>query len=639
MTTRCRIVAVAVVVGVSALAAAQQPTITGTGHDLSTGSAKGPNVCLYCHIPHMSNPSLGLWSHQVSNSQYQMYDSSVSTTYAEGPSSISTTKPSPSRLCMSCHDGTVALGAVNFTSAPLPTAKTLTAADTFGTNLQSSHPMAFDQWNRDNTMLSQLFTSNPRATANVKVQLWNGRIECTTCHEPHTPNLDPQRSSMFLSLNNANGALCLSCHDASSPSPNVLAGWTLSAHVVSTTSEGASTTGYATVAQGACLNCHTPHTAGSVRLLKNGDEKACFPCHANSSSMSRWAQVWVGNTDATKFMHPVQASGHVPAENLLAASTPRHSKCWDCHNAHAMKLSSTSNQPLQASMTAATGLDVNGNVTSPAAHAYEVCYKCHADSTNKPQKTGYAAYGYTPTRQVDSHNVRLDFNSLIARHNVAQQRSALFAPDDRPNILNLVGSSTGRNLTSGVIYCSDCHNGNNPTSDGGTGPNGPHISAYPHILERPYAMNQPAPIPGGIVASLVVPPGGGDPLNGPFALCNKCHDVAGLLNGTSDVVFKHHGSHVVQGGISCSVCHAAHGVQGTDSQHHANLLNLDVSIVGPDPTTNLLQIDTVNRTCYVSCHFSNDTAGLGNHSGVSYNAVAATPALQQRTRSIPGRVK
>ena len=606
----------AMVLGISALAFAQQATITGTGHDLSTGATSGPSVCNYCHVPHAANPSMGLWSHQVSGSQYQMYDNSVSTTYEQGSPSIPAT-PSPSRLCMSCHDGTVGLGAVNFSAAPLPSSKTLNSTDNFGTNLTTSHPMAFDQWNHDNTLRSVLFTSSPRATANPSVRLWNGRVECTTCHEPHTANVDKQRNMMFLAVDNSNGALCLSCHDQTSPSPNVLAGWTLSAHNVSTTSEGASVTGYPNVAAGACLNCHTPHGSGSARLLKNGEEKACFPCHANSGSSSRWAQTWVGNADAGKYMHPVQATGHVPGENLLSAATPRHSECWDCHDAHSMKLSSASREPMQSSLTAATGYDSDGNPVSPAIHTYQVCFKCHADSANKPQKTGYAVYGYTPTRQVDSHNVRLDFNSLVARHNVVQQRSNNITPADRSTILQLDGSS-GRSLAGGYLNCGDCHNGNNPSNDAGTGPNGPHISNFEHLMERRYDMNRPAPTPGGIVVSLAVPPGGGDPLMGPFALCNKCHDVAGLLNGNADTVFKHHGSHVVQGGISCAVCHAPHGVQGNDSQHHAHSVNLDVSIVGPDPLTGQLQVDTVNKTCSVSCHFSNDTTGLGNHSSTSY---------------------
>jgi hypothetical protein len=85
---------------------------------------------------------------------------------------------------------------------------------------------------------------------------------------------------------------------------------------------------------------------------------------------------------------------------------------------------------------------------------------------------------------------------------------------------------------------------------------------------------------------------------------------------SGDSLFRHHASHVVAGGISCAVCHAPHGVQGSDSVDHAHLINLDLSMVGPDPTTRRLEINTAARTCYVSCHFSNAPAKV--HSGTRY---------------------
>src|SRR5450759_489953 len=45
--------------------------------------------------------------------------------------------------------------------------------------------------------------------------------------------------------------------------------------------------------------------------------------------------------------------------------------------------------------------------------------------------------------------------------------------------------------------CRAHHNGENPSSDGGSGPNGPHISSNIHILERPYTMNV-VPDPGPV---------------------------------------------------------------------------------------------------------------------------------------------
>lgn len=652
--SRARMAAIFLLIWCSLLSQAQRQTVIGSEHDLSTGAASDPSACMYCHVPHYANPSLGLWSHQMPVSTYNL--SYNSTTYTEGPATM--VSPSPSRLCLSCHDGTIGLGAENNASGPFPTSAKLALPGTnMGTDLRADHPQSFDTWNKNTTkpaletIKDGLYSSH--STGNAAAALWNGRIECTTCHEPHTPNNDPSRPSKFLSVNNTNSALCLVCHDVTKAAPNALAGWTTSSHNQSPSTEGASVSGYPTIAQAACMNCHVPHRSGSDRLLRSGEEQACFACHSVKTSSSRWAQVWVGNDDSTKYMHPVQATGHQPVEDLLSATTPRHAECWDCHDAHAMKNSSASNAPLQSSLAAATGLDQFKNPTVPAAHVYEVCFKCHADSTNKPQGTvvGYNKFGYMPVRQVNAHNTRLDFTSTIASHRVVKPPSGSNYPDYRTNILQL-DLSAGRAL-SGALYCGDCHNGNNPSLDGSTGPNGPHVSNYPHILERRYDMNQAPAAPGGTVTSLAVPPDGGDPLTGPFALCNKCHDVAGLLSGTlpsagipqvpgpKDTLFKHHNTHVVQGGISCAACHAPHGVDstsGADPSQHGSAINLDTNLTAPDPATSNWSINTQTKTCSVACHYSNDTGNLGIHSAVSYagSGVGAAAARQMR---IPAKRK
>jgi len=593
--------------------AATRLTVSDSAHNLSPNTANGPNVCIYCHAPHNAAPVKGLWNHQLSKSEYKLYNSS---SYRQGAPTLASN--SPSRLCLSCHDGTVALGSTYSAAQPLPTRHALPGSADLGTDLSTDHPFGFDRWVRDNTLRDELFATTPRVTADAGVKLKNERIECTTCHEPHVPNIDVQRPTKFLAVSNASGSLCAVCHDLDKPSPNLLSGWKASAHALSSTTEGAVITGYSSVAEGACLNCHTSHGSGSERLLRQAGESGCFACHANNSSAARWAKTWVGHDDASKFMHPVTAPGHRPDEDLRAASTPRHSECWDCHNPHATRQSGTAASPplLENALAGASGVDRNGSPVAGATNEYEVCFKCHADSGNKPQMAGYGKFGYTPVRQVDAHNVRLDFESPFARHNVVSGRSGTASPTLRAQMLRF-DNLPGRSLGSGYLYCTDCHNNNNAQSSGGTGANGPHISAYEHLLERRYDMNRPPATPGAAVTSLTVPSDGGDPLNGPFALCNKCHEVARLLTPAGDTGFKYHATHVVAGGISCAACHASHGVQGSDAGHHAHSINLDLSMVGPDPASGRLEIDTAGRTCTLACHFSNYT-GVKIHSGTRY---------------------
>ncbi len=586
-------------------------------------SSDGSLACIYCHTSHNAVPQVkGLWNHEVSGANYSLYTSS---TDKQGPESVTAT--SPSRLCMSCHDGTVALSATYNSRMVTDAVRTpLSQAGNLGVDLSRSHPFSFDQWNKDISLVDSLFNTNSRATANAKVKLENGRIECATCHDPHVQNLDPMRPTDFLVTNNAHGVICLACHDANKPLPAVLAGWPTSAHAVSTSTEGANVTGYPTVGAGACGNCHAEHRSGSDRLLSGVEEKTCYPCHADQNSHYQWGRAWVGY-DQKNYRHPVEAEGHDPTENLLSGRTPRHAKCWDCHNPHAVLDNSKSAPPsLGTALVGASGIGSDGTAITPATAEYQVCLKCHGDSGNKPQKAGYTDYGYTPVRAVSAFNVRKDFNSVVARHNVILPFSGVVYPDLRNNIL-MLNSTSGRSLKAAgsFLKCSDCHNGNDPSNDGGNGPNGPHISSNPHLLERPYALNE-VPNPRQPVRSLIVTL---NPLTGTFAMCEKCHDVAGLLgNGTTagpkDSVFKHHGSHVLNMGISCAVCHAPHGVDNGTKQFNASSINLDTQLTGPDPGTKKWYVDTISQTCYVSCHFTNGGGVAVVHSGVSYGTPMGT---------------
>jgi predicted CXXCH cytochrome family protein len=661
-----------VVLFFTGLCGAQQQGIIGSSHDLTTSSSRG--VCYYCHAPHHVQPIQGLWSHKVTSSNYTFYDNKVSTTYQEGAPNMSLTTPTPSRLCLSCHDGSVALGEIqmaNGSTSTWPTSikdadSSNPSLETVGANadLTASHPFSFDSWVQDNDMRSELF-STPAHTGSPNVRLWNGRIECTTCHEPHRQNLDNIRQE-FLSTDNAYSALCLDCHDVDSQT-SVLYGWRTDPHATDTTSSYGSVGGYATVAQSACMSCHVPHGSGGYPLLRGDASTTCLNCHdsiytwshstatlatakvafsgGSSALLSAQAlsqtNVLAAQNDPSQFIHPFapapenassRSSVMRQANGQSSANTStREAKCWDCHNAHGGVTSTTparngvsaalkaqtasSGTTLPASLSRVSGVDKNGNNIKVANSEYEICFKCHADSPNQPQTTrGYSRYGYTPSRQVDSHNLRLDFTMAVSRHNVVGVRTGATSPAFRPAMLQFDGS-TGRSLAAGNLTCTDCHNSNNAQKSGGKGSNGPHMSDFPHLLERRYDMNEPPVAASAPVTSLTVPPDGGDPLNGPFALCNKCHDVRQLLT-TGDTVFRHHASHAVTAGISCAVCHGAHGVPGGDSAQHANLLNLDTALVGPDPATGRLEINTVTRTCYVSCHFSNAPATV--HSGTKY---------------------
>ena len=61
-------------------------------------------ICIFCHTPHNANPAVPLWNHTMSTGvNYQPY-TSTTLAAAVGVPTGST------KLCLSCHDGTVAIG-------------------------------------------------------------------------------------------------------------------------------------------------------------------------------------------------------------------------------------------------------------------------------------------------------------------------------------------------------------------------------------------------------------------------------------------------------------------------------------------------------------------------------------------------
>jgi len=67
-------------------------------------------ICVFCHAPHNANPLTPLWNKNIAGVNYLLYTAYTSSTMR---SPASPTGPTgATRLCLSCHDGTIALGQV-----------------------------------------------------------------------------------------------------------------------------------------------------------------------------------------------------------------------------------------------------------------------------------------------------------------------------------------------------------------------------------------------------------------------------------------------------------------------------------------------------------------------------------------------
>ena len=96
------------------------------------------DACLYCHAPHsgVGTPNGALWSQTLSMQTYTAYSS---TTLKNAP--LQPSLGGSSSLCLSCHDGTVAVGQTQ-PYGPYTMTGSMNPADMFGAGLQGSHPFS-----------------------------------------------------------------------------------------------------------------------------------------------------------------------------------------------------------------------------------------------------------------------------------------------------------------------------------------------------------------------------------------------------------------------------------------------------------------------------------------------------------------
>jgi predicted CXXCH cytochrome family protein len=605
----------ALVLGVASWASAQVTTpntdVLGA-HDMSSGanSVRGPNsnACAYCHVPHRSVSNTPLWNQTLSTQPYTFYTSGTSQNTSTQPAVGKT-----SSLCLSCHDGTVAVGQ----TVGIGTLKmTGTMNTVFGSRLEGSHPFSLQLPIKDAANLVPSLVAS-HTTKDPTVRLIDGNIECNTCHDVHYQNID-KRSPNFLVRDNAGGQVCLACHEVNARTvdgrENSLVRWLTSTHAKSPAQVAlkAGLGGYSMVSEFACSSCHTTHNATGPGLLRksvnrpaNVDDTAqtCFACHDGSDNLSQPILNVLADFQKSG-AHPFSDTGnpHALGEPVVLDRN-RHATCADCHNSHGTSATTTftGTSDLRPSQTGVSGVSVSGSVLNTAANQYENCLRCHGTSTNKQS---LSRYGVMPARglfQGDTLNVILEFGtSATSTHPVMRDAMSQAQPSLLKFMWDITGKIQSRSMGARIL-CTDCHNSDTNREFGGNGPNGPHGSKFSHILEREYIISQVAPgtWPAGGPGTNLVNLNPNPPLDpasgGPYSLCAKCHDLNSVVSNAS---FTAHGSHITTG-ISCSVCHSGHGVPaGTAGLSGRRLINFDLNVVAPNAGV----ISYANNTCTLRCH-------------------------------------
>ena len=532
-------------------------SIVTTKHNLSAsgvGTVKAvteTQICIFCHTPHNSSREAPLWNRSSSGQTYIPYSSTTVKAHPGQPTG-------DSKLCLSCHDGTVALGMVlsRPTGIPMQGGITLLPSGTarLGTDLADDHPISFVY---DTALAATNGQLHSPATLTGAVRLdSNAQLQCTTCHNAHD-----NQFGKFLVANNTASALCTTCHNK-----NYWNG--TSAHKTATkTWNGVGTnpwphTSNTTVATNGCENCHRPHSAGNKPRLLNfaGEESNCYSCHNGNVAAKN-----IQTEFAKASVHPIATTTgiHDPTEDPV--NSTRHVECVDCHNPHATKAQAATAPTASGDIAGVVGIGTTGTVVNPVVNQYELCFRCHADSTNRgPARV---------PRQFVQTNTRLEFQSSNASYH------PVTAAGKNPSVPSLIAPWT----TASQMYCTDCHNNNQGPGAGGTGPNGPHGSTYTPLLERRLELTDNQTESAAI-----------------YALCYKCHSRTSIL---ADQSFSHHDQHIRDLRTACTTCHDSHAASSS-----TNLINFNPTYVtrstsrnsGPTFTSN--GPGTHRGSCTLTCH-------------------------------------
>ena len=524
--------------------------ISNTVHNMSTSGPGGikatteTEICVFCHIPHNAQPGRPLWNHDMPTTGYTMYTSEY--LYRAGytvPSGLGAATGEPgmlSRQCLSCHDGTVAVGAVYMVrgtilrtgliamsgvsgSGTMPT----TAVGYIGTDLTKHHPVGIEY----NSAITIAFgsgsrsielISNPTSTA-MKLYAISAKnyVECSSCHDPH---IDTGYSKQRFLRDTTGGTLaakisntCSACHSKT--------GWSGSIHQTASNAysdANVNTTFDAgTISSLVCMNCHRTHKGlGAPYLLRQAEETTCFQgasgsvnetaCHG-SSSTAKNIQTVLTRT----YKHPTTTISGIhtdldvlyptAASKGLQWSDSRHAECVDCHNPHRAKntparvgtaswypttVTSTSNQTSNSgALTGVTGVQptwpsiwtvpTTFTTQESSTYEYQICFKCHSYWALRDADgitTYTTASGVTVTDQAMEFNP----NNKSAHPVVVGLSSQTGSPAPKPLTASQMTAPWATNLGNQTMYCADCHGADNEASGD---PKGPHGSSYKYMLK------------------------------------------------------------------------------------------------------------------------------------------------------------
>lgn len=408
-------------------------SISNSPHNLSAGgpgtihAATEQQICIFCHTPHNASLTRPLWNRNIPLNAYQIYTSRSLQALPGQPTGSS-------KLCLSCHDGTIALGSVLSRNQPISMVGGITTLppgkSNLGTDLSDDHPVSFRY---DSALASRNTKVKDPAILPSAVHLdYNSELQCTSCHDAHN-----NQYGKFLVMDNSQSQLCNSCHQQGMTN--------IPPH-------------------DQCASCHQQHSAPSGPFLLTGItvRDTCLQCHGGTSGTSGGGGAPNLAPDMAKAdVHDTQSDVN------LSNPIPNNVACSDCHEPHTMTSTPASAPIVRGNFGKQTGVNAAGAPLTTVQYEYEVCFKCHGDS---------AAVQPFINRKIVQANTRLEFSSTAVSFHPVE------VAGKNPNVPSL---KPGFNAAS-IIYCSDCHSSDTGTRAGGSGSNGVHGSNQSPLLIARY---------------------------------------------------------------------------------------------------------------------------------------------------------
>ncbi len=191
-------------------------------HDFSNTPWGGEDGCKPCHTAQNNFTEIAtmpIWDQQSTNLFFEVYSSKTMDSKPDQPNG-------KSKLCLSCHDGTVAMQS----HGGIPDNESQFSSGNQTLDLRDDHPISFVYDSAlvkvDHGLYDPYTTLSGLGGTIEEDLLENGKMECTSCHDVHiSRNTEGCKGchiqgvngiirtiSLSLWKSNDKSALCLTCH-------------------------------------------------------------------------------------------------------------------------------------------------------------------------------------------------------------------------------------------------------------------------------------------------------------------------------------------------------------------------------------------------------------------------------------------